>query len=114
MDPIDVKIDVSDEHLIDVDKLNNIIEQFNIEQDVFKAFVDMQISICQATNKPEPSIDDTIYVYYQIAGIGINNPHFVFKLLTTCEGINANEQDKFLNITYLKTSILTMMDSFIE
>ena len=104
------QIEIPKHQIIDKPSLIITIQKFNTEEDLDKAFINLQNDICKLTRKEEPIIDDTINIYYQIAFIGINDPQFVFKFLTTCEGLDNYEQDKFMNITYIKTSILSMMN----
>lgn len=103
------QIDIDPEYLIGTDILKGIITKFVEQEDIYRAFIDLQNDIYNLTGKKVAGTNDTIDIYYQIACIGVNDPNFLFKFLTTSEGIDPYEQDKFINITYIKTSILPMM-----
>lgn len=105
-----IELDPAEVLTVSTAMLENTISNFVQESNLFQAFSNLQTTICQLTGKTEPGIDDTILIYYQIAYVGLRNTDFVMKLLTTCEGLDARQQDRFLSITYLKTSLLTMMD----
>ena len=110
IDPMKIELDTNCHIKINIEEINMVINNFIYTENVYDAFRNLQISIYKLTNVVEPGIDDTIQIYHQIAVIGINNPHFVFKLLTTCDGLDNKEQDKFINISYMKTTLLALMN----
>lgn len=92
--------------------LRDIIKEFISEQNIYLSFRNIHQSILNLTNKEYVEIEDTMEIYHQLSIIGVEYPLFIFKMLTTCEGLNINEQFKFINITHFKTTIFAFFNSF--
>lgn len=95
-----------------IDPVESIVDQFIQEPDLLKAYYDLQVAVVQLTGKQEAGADDTVPIYHRIAQVGYGKPHFIYKLLGTCEGLDPKQQDRFLLILYVKTSLISMMESF--